>query len=251
MSQIPPGFHVSENGGISDPFRLILLCSIILGVLVALFFQGISLPEFEERPQEESIQFFYTEELSFEEEPEKDAAEEIVDISEEPPTEDVSPYDAVEEVSEVSQKTEVQITEELDEPSEDVEEESSRRVFGVEQVYSEGLGSGGDTEDAVVGRRGNILNKTYDTIQAEDSDLRGPLVSAALVSRAPSFRRRVPPVATDEMRKEGVEGVISVRVLVDADGSVRQAVPQNDLGYGSREAALEAVLQMEFEPAQR
>ena len=129
--------------------------------------------------------------------------------------------------------------------------QEARRVFGLQRVYSTGLGSGGSMSSAVVGRFGNTIEGTPDTITATRGDLLGEVVSTANITQAPSFRTRVRPVITDEIRASGVSGTIRVRTLVDIDGKVKQATTQDDLGFGTRESALEAVLQMEFIPAMR
>ncbi len=138
-------------------------------------------------------------------------------------------------------------------PQEQTEEpqENIRQVYGLNRVYSSGLGSGGSMSDAVIGRLGNTTDKDFDTLTATEHELQGRVVSAATVSSAPRFKRQVRPEYTQEMLEKRVEGVIRVRVLVDIDGKVKNADLLNDLGYDSGERALEAVLQMEFYPAMR
>jgi TonB family protein len=50
-------------------------------------------------------------------------------------------------------------------------------------------------------------------------------------------------------RQRGIEGVIQVKLVVDATGKVRTAVLLNKLGYGLDELALQKAKQIEFEPA--
>jgi TonB family protein len=126
-----------------------------------------------------------------------------------------------------------------------------QRVFGVQRVYSTGLGSGGAMSGAVVGKFGNTIDKDFDTITAAKSDLVGEVVATANITQAPAFKRRVRPVITDEIRASGISGTVRVRVLVDIDGKVKKAVAQDDLGFGTKESAIEACLQMEFSPAMR
>ena len=128
----------------------------------------------------------------------------------------------------------------------------ARQVFGLQRVYSTGLGSGGAMSGAVVGRFGNTIDKAPDTLTATRGDLlAAEVVATANITQAPAFKRRVRPVITDEIRASGVSGTIRVRALIDIDGKVKQATTQDDLGFGTRESALEAVLQMEFTPAMR
>jgi len=127
-----------------------------------------------------------------------------------------------------------------------------KKVYGLQKVYSTGLGSGGAMSGAVVGKFGNTINKDFDTITAVKSDLVATeVVATANITQAPAFRKRVRPVITDEIKASGVSGTIKVKVLVDIDGKVKKAVAENDLGFGTKQAALDACLQMEFTPAQR
>lgn len=126
-----------------------------------------------------------------------------------------------------------------------------RKIYGNNRSYSNGLGSGGAMSDAVVGKVGNTLNKKYDDIKATKDDLKGEVVSKATVTKAPSFKRRATPVITEEMKKNSIEGTIKVRVLVDIDGKVKKAIAKNDLGFGTKKAALDACYKMLFSPARR
>jgi protein TonB len=126
-----------------------------------------------------------------------------------------------------------------------------RRVFGLKKVYSQGLGAGGRLSDAVVGKLGNTLDKEVDTLTATKEDIKGVVVSVTTVTTAPRFLKKVKPEYTPEMIENKIEGVIKVKVLVDIDGKVKQAIVLDDLGYGSNKRALDACLQMLFEPAMR
>jgi protein TonB len=126
-----------------------------------------------------------------------------------------------------------------------------KKVYGLKKIYSTGLGSGGAMSGAVVGKFGNTIEKDYDTVSATQSDLAGTVVSTASVTQAPAFKKRVRPVITDEIRQSGVSGTVKVKILVDIDGKVKRAVAQDDLGFGTRQAAIDACLQMEFSPAMR
>ena len=125
-----------------------------------------------------------------------------------------------------------------------------KKVYGLQKVYSTGLGAGGSMADAVVGKFGNTINKDFDTVTASQSALAAKeVVAAASVTQAPSFKKRVKPEITEEIRKNGVSGTIKVKVLVDIDGKVKKAVAQNDLGFGTVQSAIDACFQMEFTPA--
>jgi protein TonB len=126
-----------------------------------------------------------------------------------------------------------------------------RRVYGVRRVHATGLGSGGTLREAVIGKQGNTLNKDVDTITATQSDIKGEVVSVTTITRNPKYLSKPRPQYTQQMRENNIEGVIKVKVLVDTDGRVKKAVALNDLGFGSKDAAITACLNATFEPAQR
>ncbi|OGJ89350.1 MAG: hypothetical protein A2268_08480 [Candidatus Raymondbacteria bacterium RifOxyA12_full_50_37] len=124
-----------------------------------------------------------------------------------------------------------------------------RQVYGVRRVYSVGLGSGGPSSDAIVSKLGNTLDKDPDTLTATERDLKGPLASITTITAMPQLLTTVKPVYTDEMKKNGVQGVVSAKLLIDIDGLVKQVQIINDLGFGTRESALEAFKKLAFKPA--
>ncbi len=126
-----------------------------------------------------------------------------------------------------------------------------RRVYGLKKVYSKGIGSGGSLTDAVIGKLGNTINKEVDTITATKEQVKGEVVSATTVTVAPRFKKRVKPEYSKVMLENKIEGVIKVKVLVDVDGKIKKARALNDLGFGSKEIAVQACFKMLFEPAMR
>ncbi|MDR0305062.1 MAG: energy transducer TonB [Chitinispirillales bacterium] len=125
-----------------------------------------------------------------------------------------------------------------------------KKVYGLQKVYSTRLGTGGSMANAVVGKFGNAINKDFDTITASQTDIMAKeAVSPASVTHAPSFKKRVKPEISEEIRKSGVSGTIKVKVLIDIDGKVKKAVAENDLGFGTLKSAIDACFQMEFTPA--
>jgi protein TonB len=138
---------------------------------------------------------------------------------------------------------------EIDElpPPEEVKK-PPRRVYGLKKVYSTGIGASGSAADAIIGKRGNTLNTDIDTISATESDLKSPPVSITRVTSPPRPKTQVKPEYTKEMLENRVEGVVRVKVLVDIDGRVKQAIVLDDLGYGSKEKVAEACFKMVFEP---
>jgi TonB family protein len=126
-----------------------------------------------------------------------------------------------------------------------------RRVYGLQKVYSRGLGTSGAMADAIIGKRGNTLAKEFYTLNATAEHIKGRVVSATTVTKAPAFRKKVPPEYTKEMIDNRVEGVVKVKVLVDIDGRVKQATAINDLGFETASRALKAILETLFFPALR
>ena len=129
--------------------------------------------------------------------------------------------------------------------------QTARPVYGLRRVFSTGLGAGGSAADAVIGKRGNTLNKDIDTLTPTPADMKGRLVSITTVSTAPRLKHDVKPEYTKEMIAAKLEGVIKAELLVDIDGKIKEVKILNDLGFGTRERARDAFLQWEFEPAMR
>ncbi len=127
----------------------------------------------------------------------------------------------------------------------------ARPVYGLRRVFSTGFGAGGTAGDAVIGKVGNTLNKDVDTVHATKQDLKGTVVSISTVSTAPRLKHDVKPQFTKEMIAAKLEGVIKAELLIDIDGKVKEVKILNDLGFGTKEKALEAFLQWEFDPAMR
>ena len=67
--------------------------------------------------------------------------------------------------------------------------------------------------------------------------------------QAPQLLERVEPVYPDEARKAGLQGAVLVQIVVDRDGSIREAKIAKGLGHGFDEAALEASRKLRFQPA--
>jgi len=151
--------------------------------------------------------------------------------------------------------------EEVQPPQE--EQRQVRQVYGLRKVYSQGLGAGGSSQDAIVGKLGNTLNKDFDTLTATDSDLKGGQggtapaaapVSAASVTKYPrlksNFRNRKPQYSK-EMLANRVEGTVRVRIMIGADGTVKRIEVLSDIGYDSAEIARAFLMDLQFEPAMR
>ena len=137
----------------------------------------------------------------------------------------------------------------VEQKPEEEKKEEVERVYGLRKVYSVGLGAGGDASEAVIGKLGNTIEKDVDTITATREQLRGRVASVTTVSKMPVLKVRIKPLYTDAMRKNGVTGVVRVKILIGEDGKVKEIKVLNDLGFGSREAAIEAARKLVFEPA--
>lgn len=137
----------------------------------------------------------------------------------------------------------------LETPPEEAPE--PRRVYGLRRVFAKGLGSGSGGAGSIIAKRGNTLDKEPDSLEATVADLAGPMAPLSTVTSAPVLIRRIKPEYTKEMTEHGVEGTVRARLLVDADGGVKAVEVIEDIGYGSREAALTAFRQLRFEPAMR
>ncbi len=123
------------------------------------------------------------------------------------------------------------------------------RVYGLRRVYSVGLGAGTAAAGAVIGKLGNTISKDIDTVKPTDRELKGTVASVTTITSMPELLEFIKPVYTDDMRKNQVTGTVSVRILIDIDGSVKEMSVLNDLGYGTREAVLEACRKLRFKPA--
>jgi outer membrane biosynthesis protein TonB len=138
-----------------------------------------------------------------------------------------------------------------------------RQVYGLKKVYSQGLGAGGDSRDAIVGKLGNTLNKDYDTLTATSDDLKGgkgggagagPVSSAASVTKYPRLKagfRSLKPQYSKDMLQNRVEGAVKAKILIGADGAVKKVEIISDIGYDSAEIAREFLMTLQFEPAMK
>jgi len=73
----------------------------------------------------------------------------------------------------------------------------------------------------------------------------------AVVDTRPVLLNAPRPFYTEEARKNKVQGVVKVRVFVDASGGVRQVVVTRGLPDGLSEQAIRAAYQMRFRPAMK
>jgi TonB family protein len=71
------------------------------------------------------------------------------------------------------------------------------------------------------------------------------------VDERPVLLNQPRPLFTEQARKNKVQGVVRVRILVDANGSVREVVLTRGLPDGLNEQAIKAAYQMRFRPAMK
>jgi periplasmic protein TonB len=127
-----------------------------------------------------------------------------------------------------------------------------RRVYGVRQVFSRGLGTTGQAPRmGIVVKRGNTLDGVADTLTATEADLAGPLVALSTVERAPEPIHRVVPEYSAAMLAARASGTVTARLLIDDDGRVAAVEVLEDIGYDSRALAVAAFRQFRFRPALR
>ncbi len=127
-----------------------------------------------------------------------------------------------------------------------------RRVYGVRKVMARGLGSGsGAGSVGLVTRRGNVLDGVADTLTATAGDLRGDLAALSTVERAPEPVHQVKPRYSEALIAARAGGVVTAKLLVDAEGSVADVVVLEHIGHDSAQLAADAFRQFRFHPALR
>jgi hypothetical protein len=78
---------------------------------------------------------------------------------------------------------------------------------------------------------------------------RTPAASSASRGNPPKIISQPKPVYTAEATARHIEGIISVRVRLTANGAVQVEGLSNDLGYGLGQSAIQAVHGVRFQPA--
>jgi len=78
-----------------------------------------------------------------------------------------------------------------------------------------------------------------------------PLTGSEVTARA-VIKSKPDPVYPREARRYQVQGVVKLRIVLDADGNVREQMDVLEgLPYGVTEEAIKAARQIEFEPARK
>lgn len=78
-----------------------------------------------------------------------------------------------------------------------------------------------------------------------------PRDSSSSVDRKPKLLNLPQPIYTEEARRNRIEGVVRVRVIVGADGTVKAAKALTTLPDGLTEMAISAAMKLKFEPAMK
>jgi len=85
--------------------------------------------------------------------------------------------------------------------------------------------------------------------QTQQPQIAKPVVAAAAVSKAPKVLFKPRPEYTAEAIKLRIEGTVSVRLRVSANGNVQVLGVTSDLGHGLGDSAIRAVQATRFSPA--
>ncbi len=129
----------------------------------------------------------------------------------------------------------------------------ARRVYGVRQVYAQGLGAEAGA-GALLTKRGNTLSGAPDSLVASEADLQaggGEGGSGLPGASKPVLVHQVEPRYSPAMLAARVSGVVRLRLLVGVTGAVERVEVLEDIGYDSAELASAACRQFRFEPARR
>ncbi len=125
----------------------------------------------------------------------------------------------------------------------------ARRVYGVRKVYARGFGKASSAASGLVTKKGNTVDGVADDLEATEADLLGELAALSSVEKAPQPLRRVKPVYSEAMLQAKVKGVVTAYLLVDRDGLVKDVKITQDIGFDSRQVAINALSRFKFEPA--
>ena len=121
----------------------------------------------------------------------------------------------------------------------------AREVFGMKKsAYT-------DSTSGVLAKRGNTLAKEVDETKFTDDDVENLPVPTEeyLVSKMPSVLTEVRPTYPEEAKKNQLEGVVIIDILIDEQGIVRDAeVVEGEEIF--REASLNAIKKFIFRPAE-
>ena len=108
-----------------------------------------------------------------------------------------------------------------------------------------------DSESGVEVKTGNTLAKEMDDkkLNADDPDALPIPTDEYLISKMPKLISDIKIPYPIEAKKQGITGQVVMDILIDQNGSVREAKIVRGLGAGLTEAAMKAIYSFKFEPA--
>jgi protein TonB len=126
--------------------------------------------------------------------------------------------------------------------------EKARKIFGVSRnaLTTDDAGPGVDV------KLGNTVAAAPDNEKLKDSDLSSLPIPADeyLVTKMPSVTMDVHIPYPPEAKEKKIEGKVVLELLIDEKGKVRDAKIVSGPGFGLNEAALTAISQFKFSPAE-
>lgn len=127
-------------------------------------------------------------------------------------------------------------------------QEEKRAVFGIQK---KSLNTTSEDAGAEV-KLGNTVTKENDTLQLNANDAEALPIPADefLVTQMPKIRREVRAKYPPDAKKAGITGAVVLEILIDQKGAVRDTRLISGPGAGLNEAAMDAIKQFEFSPAQ-
>lgn len=103
---------------------------------------------------------------------------------------------------------------------------------------------------AVTVKSGNTIAKENDDLKMDPKDANSLPVEEFLITRMPQVRKEVRAAYPLEAKKSGVTGDVILEIIINRQGRVISATVIQGLDYGLDEAALSAIRQFEFSPAE-
>jgi periplasmic protein TonB len=125
----------------------------------------------------------------------------------------------------------------------------TKKVFGVSRKAITTTSTDAGTAEV---KAGNTVAKEVDDLKLDPNDADSLPIPADefLVTSMPVLVSEVRIPYPEEAKKAGIEGPVIMELLIDAAGKVRQVSLIKGPGFGLNEAALEAIKNFQFRPAQ-
>jgi len=122
-----------------------------------------------------------------------------------------------------------------------------KKIFGINKNT---LTSDTAADTAAI-KAGNTIAKEIDQehLKPEDEQALPIPTDEYLISKMPKLKNEVTIPYPTLARKNNIEGLVLLEILIDETGKVRSAQLIDGPGYGLNEAALEAIYRFEFSPA--